>query len=370
MRNADTPVERLRGEVRRLSDGLSLLYDVLGEIRVDLQWALQNGRVILHLPPSPADESDQGEGEEIIHLTVRLGRALIHVQNQLSEAVSQIAESEARSGEKDSEELDAGTEAPTTSADQATTVLRPSCRVQRSLFDEVSQQVDREIAAPTDLNYLEQDVRRRDVAPAQVVECVHLPTITLFEPGDIVTLDDGTEELEVVAVDDARNTAVIAAMATGQQQTVFQDRLTKQIEPPGLSRDHGSAEKPFTLDDFWTFEAALRRGQLTVQDLCDQYERLRATREAFVDSVVEYSRNRVMSELTAEFGYKAIRGKNARRRNAETIYNAVLRLFSLRAIPKEMPTANLENAVSDVVRTMTQAEIDAFAAALGHADAE
>lgn len=187
------PDESLAEQLERLNDELRCIRDVLDEVRTDLVWALQNGRVILFLADvnELTHVADATVDADMVELTVRLHTALAVLRNDVIAAV------------------DAQREGHITAQD-----------VDRSLPASAVTEPEPSASTPS-------------VQPSLFVELDTLPPITLYEIGDSVRLEhDGREESgEITALDDARNLATVMLIPSTEEITLSQDLLTK-LDPP------------------------------------------------------------------------------------------------------------------------------------------
>lgn len=184
MRESSDTVEVLTDQLVRLNQELRVIRNVMDEVRSDLQWGIQNGRVFLSLvDPDETDSQADAEIEgHVIDLIIRLQSSLVTVAKDIAEAVREQRSESVLQTSDDVVPVDAIADEP--SSGSTTT-----------------------------------SVPRQD----------QLPAITLFEAGDLVeTLDDGDHQrAEVLELDDARNSATIELIASRTQLQVSQDDLRK-----------------------------------------------------------------------------------------------------------------------------------------------
>ena len=191
----------------RFNDEMQSISDLLEQIRTDLQWGLQNGRVTFLLSePEPLDVGrDVTTAADTLTLAIRFHVALGQLREQFLTAIE-------------------GKHETTPVAESAMIV---------------------------------------DVVKADDAAFVERSPIELFEAGDAVEFDlDGETYFgEIAALDDAENIALVQLIPSFEEVEVPQDLLTR-IEPDELSRREEVWTQIMDLDD----ETSSRRQQPSVGD--------------------------------------------------------------------------------------------------------
>jgi hypothetical protein len=190
----------LAGHIERLTEEVQAIGDILEGFRTALVWALQNDRVIISLADleGPDRVADATLGSDVFDLTIRLHTALA-----------------------------------TFGADFADAVERRSNNAAQSFARELPSHIEQ--------------------ADPEFVS-----TVVLYEIGDAVEFEWEGEELfgEIVALDDARNQAVVMLIPSQDELTVSQDEL-KKVEPDDLA--YGPPPVIRASDEFAeSFAAAVR----------------------------------------------------------------------------------------------------------------
>ncbi|MCA8998104.1 MAG: hypothetical protein KDA80_13995 [Planctomycetaceae bacterium] len=193
--------ERLADQLERLNEELAGICDVLHEIRVDLAWALQNGRVTVILDDQDV-VADATVNATLLELTVRLQADLALFGTDLREMIDVKADGE--NGLEPS--------APTVEA-----LTRLSSKV--SEWNEPKPQ-------PRQQSLFAVDSSAKNDS---------LPPITLFEVGETVEFlyDRRGQKAEILHLDDARSSATVRLIEKGVQMMVSQDAIRKVGEPTG-----------------------------------------------------------------------------------------------------------------------------------------
>jgi hypothetical protein len=167
----------LAGHIERMTEELQAIGDILEDIRTNIAWGLQNGRVIVSLAELEQLQhaADATLGSDAFELTIRLHTALATFGADLANA-----------------------------------------------FDVRSHD------EPKPLRHAPADVETGDPE--------FVSTVTLYEVGDAVEFEWEGEEMfgEIVTLDDARNQAVVMLIPSQDEVTVCQDEL-KKVEPDELA---------------------------------------------------------------------------------------------------------------------------------------
>ncbi|MCA9073717.1 MAG: hypothetical protein KDA93_01700 [Planctomycetaceae bacterium] len=181
LQSAPSANDRLHEQLDLLNEELQAIGDLLEQLRTDLQWGLQNGRVSLLLAkPEPLDEDQEAtSGADAVTLAIRLNVALSDLRHQV-----------------------------------VSTIVNP----------------------PEDPNGPETSVEGESEHPDNTTTPEHSP-IDLFEEGDAVEikLDGETWFGEITGLDDAENSAIVQLIPSFEEVEVPQDLLIR-IEPDELSR--------------------------------------------------------------------------------------------------------------------------------------
>lgn len=124
------PDEALADQLGRLNHELRCIRDVLDEIRTDLVWGLQNGRVILSLADvnELTHVADATVSADMVELTIRLHTALAVLRNDFIAAVDAQ-----REGPVTARDVDRSRPASATSPEESSSAVTTG---QRSLFAE------------------------------------------------------------------------------------------------------------------------------------------------------------------------------------------------------------------------------------------
>lgn len=178
--------ELLIGQLTRLNDEMSLIRNAMYDIREQITWGLQNGRVVLSLA-DPVDQNNETQVEvddQPMELVLRLQSSLSQFANDLVETVQKKQSSHELLPEDDSQ-----------SASEV-------------VFQEQKQ---KPIVKP----------------PQQSTEL--LPEISLFEAGEIVEMihDRPGQQAEIITLDDAKNSALVELVDPKVQKLVSQDSIRK-----------------------------------------------------------------------------------------------------------------------------------------------
>ncbi len=180
--SAPAEIEALTERLDLLNDQLRVLQDIAGEIREDLRWGLENGRVQLIVAEADSldDSRESTVAADAVTLTLRLHAALSQLRDEIIAAIE-------------------------------------------------SQQIQTP-TSETSTSDTEEDITGDP-------ERSELPPIELLEAGDAVEFELEGEIWfgEIAAVDDAENSALVQLIPSYEEVEVPQDLLTR-IEPDELSR--------------------------------------------------------------------------------------------------------------------------------------
>ena len=197
----ETP-EELSCQLNRLNDELRVIRDVLDDIRSDLSWGIQNGRIILSLTELDRFEhvADATLGGDVVELTLRLQMSLATTRTDIADAV-----------------------------DRQRSCSITASESERSMPESIATIEDRLSHAQNDPQRTKQ--RQRTLFHSNLTDdpANSLPAITLFEVGEVVELlyDRPGQTVEIIDLDDARNSATIKLINPNITKMVSQDAIKK-----------------------------------------------------------------------------------------------------------------------------------------------
>jgi len=449
-------VDRLADVVVELSQRVQLLQQAIDDLREDFEWALDNDRTVVwptvpclkrlrrsggngevatRIRPAESAAADSPIGAALRQLTEDLQIQMADIATeqlelmlvelgQSQERIIQLlknGQSQQRLLEEDQVEVSSDDNHPggddVDGIDTASSDVKPfaSGDIVSFILDghpytgEVLQ-IDRDIgkaeiclapsmsAVSIDLDLLEPAGRGTIAEDWPEAE---RPSLTLFDVGDAVEFEiDGEEQFgEIIALDDARNTARVLLISSEEEITVEQDRLTKVVpdelsytpttplagdersteeirQPESAARriapsiesesDTGEANgRPCTLREVRNFRDRLLSGRASLVDLRRQFDRLASSRDAFLQELINAYDLAGLKQLAHAFGIEA--RDRQRRPVALRIYEALLREFLCgRRVDPSVRSPMLELLISHNIDRLTEDDLPSSRG--GHGD--
>lgn len=284
-------LDRVTESVTELAQQIEVLRDVLDEIRTDVQWAVQNQRVVVL--PMECIESIAVKAMAVDPLSPEWGSRLVTEVRSLP--------------------VETGVQAVTRTIEDVIDQVATAAVGLAWVRDEVREQFDAAEPEPVEPHRPAAGSGEQDATAAPARD----------SPGG------GVESL----ADQQRPLPAPAPNGPAVQRSLFAFEHDAPQEPEAIvvpvdpqPSPPAEVAAPYTLDDYRAFQERLDRGDVTLDALKSEFRRLRSQGTAFIETLVRGSNAKQLQALAARCGCWNAK-RNNRQENATHVFHALLRSF-------------------------------------------